>query len=593
MQSILTTGLPKPFHGSKDAQFLQLSGSSSGELLLFTYTPTSSDKSDVHQESFLLFTGAKNEELYNEPGQVVCCTHDLSQITRFFDRKLHIHVRSPTNTYPCTKTYSLNTCTPKFASLITLNTGQSVLVVLGALVQKLSSNEVSKYFSTCSHQDPVKIAASYTFLYILHRETGAQINSFLIPIKRKNSIADIAYDTAGLLHIYYRNSQAILLELTVKPLEFYNLEFTKDTVSLLDSRGESVRPLSPSVTQSTLRLEALHASRISASGPLFGRLSFSSLTLHILCDYVNAKCICHVYEEDSESNEVYTLFNETLSNTALWISSQHDKLYYVSSGTPTLQVLDVAELMGYVLQKKQSLCRFTWTSDNAKFFKGFCESSSSPITLISREDFEVYLEALQNQQQTASTTNQSNAPDDSNVLESNPSLLADFSVLSNSVISELAQERSDSAELDTAMERDAVNATGTDVPNSSFDDLSARVLTLEETLRIQSADHRKLIKELEEFYDAIGSIADKQAKLSRKLDDFMKVHMKDTPASLVDAAKVASIGMSATSKDQAQTLGENLKTLAVTLYRIVVDLTGLAVKLVERFGAKLSMRKDM
>lgn len=104
------------------------------------------------------------------------------------------------------------------------------------------------------------------------------------------------------------------------------------------------------------------------------------------------------------------------------------------------------------------------------------------------------------------------------------------------------------------MERDAVNATGTDVPNSSFDDLSARVLTLEETLRIQSADHRKLIKELEEFYDAIGSIADKQAKLSRKLDDFMKVHMKDTPASLVDAAKVAPIGMSATSKDQAQTL---------------------------------------
>lgn len=119
------------------------------------------------------------------------------------------------------------------------------------------------------------------------------------------------------------------------------------------------------------------------------------------------------------------------------------------------------------------------------------------------------------------------------------------------------------------------------------------VCLLEETLRIQSADHRKLIKELEEFYDAIGSIADKQAKLSRKLDDFMKVHMKDTPASLVDAAKVAPIGMSATSKDQAQTLGENLKTLAVTLYRIVVDLTGLAVKLVERFGAKLSMRKDM
>lgn len=58
-----------------------------------------------------------------------------------------------------------------------------------------------------------------------------------------------------------------------------------------------------------------------------------------------------MYEEDSESNEVYTLFNETLSNTALWISSQHDKLYYVNSGAPTLQVLDVAELMGYVLQK--------------------------------------------------------------------------------------------------------------------------------------------------------------------------------------------------------------------------------------------------
>ncbi|EFO65505.1 Hypothetical protein GLP15_5182 [Giardia lamblia P15] len=592
MQSILTTSLLKPFHNSKDAQFLQLSAFSSGELLLFSYTPTSSYKSDVQQGSFLLFVGTKNEELYNEPGQIVCYTHDLSQIARFFDKKLHIHVRSSTNTYPCTKIYSLNTCVPKFASLITLNTGQSVVVVLGVLVQKLSSEEASKYFSTCSHQDPVKIAASYTFLYILHRETGAQINSFLIPIKRKNSIADIGYDTAGLLHIYYRNSKNFLLKLTVKPLEFYNLEFTKDTVSLLDSRGESVRPLSPSITQSTLRLEALHASRINASEPLFGRLSFSSLTLHMLCDYVNAKCICHVYEEDSESTEVYTLFSEVLSDTAIWISSGYDKLYYVSSCTPTLQVLSFSELMEYILQKKQSLCRFTWTSDNAIFFKGFCESSSSLITLISREDFEVYLEVLQNQQWDVSATGQSNIPDDSNVFESTP-LIQDFSVLSNSVVSEFVQERSDPAELDIAMECDTIGTTDTNIFSSPFDNLSARVLTLEEALRIQSADHRKLIKELEEFYDAIGNLANKQAKLSRKLDDLMETQIKGTLANSADVSKIASIGMSTTSKDQAQTLGQNLKTLVVTLYQIVVDLTGFAVKLVKQFGSKLSTRKNI
>lgn len=199
---------------------------------------------------------------------------------------------------------------------------------------------------------------------------------------------------------------------------------------------------------------------------------------------------------------------------------------------------------------------------------------------------------LQNQQWDVSATGQSNIPDDSNVFESTP-LIQDFSVLSNSVVSEFVQERSDPAELDIAMECDTIGTTDTNIFSSPFDNLSARVLTLEEALRIQSADHRKLIKELEEFYDAIGNLANKQAKLSRKLDDLMETQIKGTLANSADVSKIASIGMSTTSKDQAQTLGQNLKTLVVTLYQIVVDLTGFAVKLVKQFGSKLSTRKNI
>ena len=605
MQSLFTADLLAPISSSKDAKIVQLSASPSGELALFSYTSTSSNSSDTQQGSFIRSFGAKNEELYNEPGSIVCCSHDLSQVVRFFNRELYFHAHSSIGAYVCIKTCTLSMCIPKFASLVKLTTGQSVLIVLGALVRRLSSEEVSKYFSECSHQDPLKIAASYTFLYVLHSETGAQVNSFLIPIKRKNSIVDVSYDTAGLLHIYYRNSQDALLKLIVKPLEFYNLHFTKDSVLLLDSRGEYVRPLSPSITQRTLRLEAIHASRISAPEPLFGRLSCSSITLHILCDYVNAKHICHIYEEDPESGEVHTLFKEIVSNSAMYISSAHDKLYYINPYTQIFHIVNFDQLIKHVLQIKESLCRFTWTSDNTRFFKEFCGSSSSPITLINKEDFESYSKAVESLrpnddsslqqnageselQMHAVTTNQSGNSNEHDLPEL-PASTQDFSILSNSVISEFAQGHSDSSELDAPM---ASNGVGAHMSSSSFDELSARVLVLEETLRMQSADHRKLIKELEEFYDTVGSIADKQAKLSRKLDDFIKGKPKDISTSPVEVAKMPHTDACAISQDQSETLGRNLKVLTVTLYQIAVSITSLAVKLAKRVGSRLSARKS-
>lgn len=611
MQSILTTGLLKPVCDSKSASIVQFNSSASGEFALFSYISDSQDKSSAQQRSFILSIGAKNEELYNEPGSVLCCSHDLSQVICFFNKELHIHVRSSTNAYSLSKIYSLIACTPKFASLVTLTTGQTVLIVLGALSQKLSPEEVSKYFNECSHQDPLKIAASYTFLYVLNSDTGTQINSFLIPIKRRNGIADISYDTAGLLHIYYRNSQDTLLKLVVKPLEFYNLQFTKDNVSLLDSRGDCVRPLSPSITQHILRLEAIHASKMCAPEPLFGKLRSSSITLHVLCDYVNAKCVYHIYEEELGSNRVCTLLKEVIHNSAMCISANHDRLYYIDSRTSILQTIGFNELVQYILQEKQSFCGFTWTNDNTTFFKEFCASSSTPITLISREEFESYLKMIESlhecndpsllqsnasdnetQQQDATGSNRAAASGDHDAIEAHTPT-QDFSILSNSVITELAEEPSDSSEPATTV----VNSvTHSHVSASSFNELAARVVTLEETLKVQSADHRKLIKELEEFYDTMSSIADKQAKLSRKLDDFMRAQVMNASRNIEDKARTmptgTSIDICTVSRDQSQTLGANLRALAVTLYHISINITGLAVKLVKRASSKLSAHKN-
>lgn len=614
MQSIIIGGLFKPVCDPKSTTIVQFNSSAAGELALFSYISTSSDKASHHQGLFILSMGTKNEELYNEPGSIVCCAHDLSQIVRFFNKELHIHVRSSAHVYTLYKIYSFMICSPKFASLITLTTGQAVLVVLGALSQKLPPDEVSKYFQECSHQDPLKIAASYTFLYVLNGDTGVQINSFLVPIKRKNSVVDLLYDTAGLLHIYYRTSQNILLKLVVKPLEFYNLQFTKDTVSLLNSRGECIRPLSPVVSQHTLRLEAMHASKMTVSGPLFGKLHSSSITLHVLCDYVHAKCIYHIYEEDPDSdNKACTLLKEVLSNSVLCISTTYNRLYYLNSCTSTLQILEFNDLVQHVLQTRQHLRRFTWTSDNTRFFKEFCASSSSPITLISTEEFELYLKMVellrsdeelslqlntevnetQHQKQDTVSSNQTVECCDSNPLE-NHTTIQDFSMLSSSLITELSEEPSDFGEPTIATTRDTNPSRAS---CSSFNELSARVLSLEETLQVQSADHHRLLKELEEFYDTMSNIADKQAKMSRKLDDFMKRQIGDVSMNAENkdraSPSVADINIYTPSQNQPQTLSENAKTLVVTLYNIAVSITGLAVKLVKQISSKLSTRKNV